>query len=62
MSEKGQLGLVLALLREGPRVANVGIREFADSLAAQEAPAVQVDWVPPPKLEPDIAAVLEQLG
>ena len=62
MTEKSDLGLVPALLREGPKVANLGIREFADSLAAQDVPVVQVEWVPPPKLDRDLAALLEQLG
>jgi FdrA protein len=61
MSERSNVRSVPALLREGPRVANVGIREFADSLAEQEVPVVQVDWAPPPKLEPDLAELLERL-
>ncbi len=50
------------LLEEGPRVANVGIREFAESIAAQEADVVHVEWSPPPELEPDLADLLEELG
>ena len=61
MSEDRDVSLVLALLREGPRVANIGLRDFADSLAAQDAPVVHVEWVPPPRLDPDLAALLEQL-
>jgi hypothetical protein len=50
------------LLAEGPRVANVGVADFADSLAAQDVPVVQVDWLPPPELDDDLAELLEELG
>ena len=50
-----------ALLAAGPNVVNVGVREFADSLAAQDVPVVQVDWTPPVHLEDDVAALLEAL-
>ena len=50
------------LLRDGPVAVNVGIREFAETLAAQDAPVVHVEWSPPVELEPDLAALLEELG
>jgi FdrA protein len=50
------------LLEQGPVAVNVGIRDFAESLAAQEVPVVQVDWTPPRELEPDLAELLEELG
>ena len=50
------------LLGNGPVAVNVGIREFAETLAAQDAPVVHVDWLPPVELEPDLAALLEELG
>ena len=53
--------MIADLLREGPVVANVGVREFAESLAAQDTPVVQVDWSPPPELEEDLAVLLEEL-
>lgn len=49
------------LLPDGPVVANVGIREFAESVAAQDSRVVHVDWVPPRELDEDLAALLEQL-
>ena len=49
------------LLRSGPVVANVGVRDFALSVAAQDAEVVQVDWSPAPELEPDLEALLEEL-
>ena len=49
------------LLRTVPVVANVGVRDFALSVAAQGAEVVQVDWSPPPQLEPDLEELLEEL-
>jgi hypothetical protein len=53
---------IIALLDDGPKVANVGVRDFADSLVEQDVPVVQVDWAPPPELEDDLADLLEKLG
>lgn len=50
------------LLRDGPVVVNVGIHEFAASVAEQEAPVVHVEWSPPRELDEDLAALLEELG
>lgn len=50
------------LLAEGPAAVNIGIREFAEALAAQEAEVIHVEWAPPVELEPDLAALLEELG
>jgi hypothetical protein len=53
---------IAALLATGPRVANVGVGDFFESLAAQDVPVIQVDWRPPPKLDDDLAQLLEELG
>jgi hypothetical protein len=53
---------IAALLAAGPHVANVGVSEFSESLAAQDVPVVQVDWAPPPKLDDDLSQLLEELG
>jgi hypothetical protein len=53
---------IATLLAEGPRVANVGVANFADSLAAQDVPVIQVDWMPAPELDDDLAELLEELG
>jgi hypothetical protein len=53
---------IVALLATGARVANVGVVDFSESLAAQDAPVIQVDWRPPPKLDDDLAQLLEDLG
>jgi hypothetical protein len=53
---------IAALLATGLHVANVGVGDFSESLAAQDVPVIQVDWRPPPKLDDDLAQLLEELG
>jgi len=53
---------IAALLATGPRVANVGVGDFSESLAGQDVPVIQVDWRPPPELDEDLAQLLEELG
>jgi hypothetical protein len=53
---------IKSLLATGPLAVNVGVHEFADSLAAQDVPVVQVDWTPPPQLADDVADLLKVLG
>jgi len=55
-------GSIASLLAAGPRVANVGVSDFSDSLAAQDVPVIQVDWTPSPKLDDELAQLLEELG
>jgi hypothetical protein len=52
---------IASLFRDGPKVVNLGIREFAESLAMQNGTVVHVDWHPPAPLESDLAALLEEL-
>jgi len=49
------------LLRDGPAVANVGVRECAEAVAEQQAPVVQVEWTPPRELDADLADLLKDL-
>lgn len=49
------------LLEHGARVVTIGARGFADALRAQDADVIEVDWTPPPTLEPEIADLLEKL-
>jgi hypothetical protein len=35
------------LLKEGPKVLNIGVEQFAQDLSAQKVPVVQMDWRPP---------------
>lgn len=50
------------LLRDGPVTINVGLRDFADALAAQAAPVVHVDWSPARTIDPTLARLLDRLG
>jgi hypothetical protein len=56
------MSAVRELLERPPQVVNLGLREFAASLAEQDVPVVHVDWRPPPQLDDDVAALLEELG
>lgn len=49
------------LLRDGPVVVNLGLQDFAESLEAQGAKGVQVEWSPPAPLEDDLADLLEEI-
>lgn len=53
--------MIAALLRDGPVVVNVGLQDFAESVADQEAPVVHVEWTPPRELEDDLKGLLEEL-
>jgi FdrA protein len=50
------------LLESEPRVINVGLRSFADDLAACNVSVVHVDWSPPAVADPRIATLLAKLG
>ena len=43
-----------------PSVANVGIKIFYDSLAAQGAKCIQIEWIPPFKPADDIQQLLKE--
>jgi len=53
--------MTLSILEAAPVVVNVGVREFAEAVAEQDAPVVQVDWSPPRELPPDLAELLKEL-
>jgi FdrA protein len=40
---------------------NVGLESFAESLKAQEAPVLQVDWRPPAGGNERLMAILEKM-
>lgn len=48
-------------LLDGIRVANIGVALFAESIAAQDAPVVQVDWRPPAGGNTDMLEHLDRL-
>ena len=49
------------LLREPPRVINVGVALFAEQLAEQEVPVVSLDWRPPAGGDERLAEILARL-
>ncbi len=49
-------------LLEGIRIANIGVELFAESIAAQNAPVVQVDWRPPAGGDPEMMNRLDRLA
>ncbi len=49
------------LLHEGPRVLNIGVRTFADTLAELGAPHLHVDWQPPAGGDPELGRLLALL-
>jgi FdrA protein len=51
----------LAVLHQPLAAINVGLESFAESLAAQEAPVVQVDWRPPAGGDEKLMAILERM-
>jgi FdrA protein len=50
-----------SLLRDGPRVINLGLESFATPLRACGAPVLHVDWQPPASGNAHLAHLLERL-
>ena len=42
-------------------VINVGLQQFAESLAEQSVEVVHVNWEPPAELDPELEQILEEL-
>jgi FdrA protein len=51
----------LAALQQPMAGINVGLESFAESLIAQEADAVQVDWRPPAGGNEKLMSILERM-
>ncbi len=51
-----------ALLQSKPKVINVGLKTFADSIHSQGADVLHVDWSPPAAGNPEIIRVLNTLS
>jgi FdrA protein len=49
------------LLEHGPNAINIGVQDFGDSLKAQGAEVVQVNWAPPAGGDAEMIALLDQL-
>ncbi|HZD57234.1 MAG TPA: hypothetical protein VE136_10950, partial [Anaerolineales bacterium] len=53
--------LDLSVLKQPLAAINVGLESFTDSLAAQEARVIQVDWRPPASGNEKLMAILERM-
>ncbi len=49
------------LLSAGPRVVNVGLSRFAESLRTQQVPVIDLDWRPPAERDRAMLELLEKL-
>jgi len=49
------------LLDKGPVAINMGVEDFANSLKAQGAEVIQVDWTPPAGGDREMIELLDQL-
>ena len=52
---------VAALPDTAPGVINIGVDLFAEALAAQDVPVVQVLWSPPETPDDDLMSLLDSL-
>ena len=51
-----------SLIQGSPRVVNVGLSGFAETLAAQGVAVIQVEWSPPARGDADLAMLLSKLS
>ena len=51
----------LSMLHQPLAAINVGLESFAESLMAQGAPAIQIDWRPPAGGNERLMAILERM-
>ncbi len=49
------------LLENGPKVINIGVQDFADSLKVQGTEVIQVNWAPPAGGEQEMIDILDGL-
>jgi hypothetical protein len=49
------------LLRTGPVVVNIGVRDFATGLERRGVRVIHVAWRPPRKRDPKLDRILSQL-
>lgn len=52
---------ILELLKNGPKVINVGLKSFYDANQAQNVSSVHVDWTPPGRGDNEIIKLLDKL-
>ena len=60
-AEPDQSSRTSNLLEAPVRVANIGLRKFADDLVGQDIAVVQVDWAPPARGNTRLANLLSRL-
>lgn len=58
----GSAHSIAALLQEGPRVLNVGVRSFTEALAAAGASYLHVEWQPPAQGDPELSRLVAMLA
>jgi len=51
----------LVVLHQSLAAINVGLESFTESLMAQDAPVIQVDWQPPAGGDERLMAILERM-
>lgn len=49
------------LLARGPVAVNIGVRDFAESLRAQGARVVEVEWSPPAEDDEELLRLLDKI-
>ena len=52
---------VAELLQRIPVIVNIGVQDFAESVQAQGAPVVQVNWSPPAGGDTEMLQLLDRL-
>lgn len=43
------------------KVINIGLQSFYDAIESQSCKVIQLAWVPPIQMDPEILAILEQV-
>ena len=61
-SPDGVPGPIRRLLAEPPRIVNIGLREFAETLDDRGARVVQYDWRPVAGGDPRLQSLLDALN
>lgn len=49
------------LLKRAPGVINIGVQDFAESLQAQAAQVIHIDWSPPVEGDQEMLDLLDRL-
>jgi hypothetical protein len=49
------------LLKDGPVVINIGVIEFGERIAEQDAETIHVNWSPPAEHDEELGELLDKL-